>query len=472
MTVIDKSASSSSTTTPRFRVRNPATGEVVEEFPFATDRQIQDALAAAEGAFRSWKQVPIEERGRVVARVGELFAERADKLAAIITEEMGKPLSQAQGEAEYCADIFGYFATEGPALAADQPIKAINGGRAVIQKRPVGPLLGIMPWNYPYYQVARFAAPNLMLGNTVILKHAESCPRSALAIAQIMDDAGVPSGAYVNVFATHEQVADIIADSRIQGVSLTGSERAGAVVAETAGRNLKKAVLELGGSDPYVVLDSADVKASANQAWDVRMENTGQACNANKRMIVMDDIFDDFVAELTRRASGLKPGNPAEEKDGTFAPLSSRGAAEHLQAQIQDAVDHGATVHAGGRLHDGPGSYLEPTVLTGITKEMRAYGEELFGPVAAVYKVSSDDEALSLANDTRFGLGGAVFSTDEERARRIAEQLESGMSAVNAAAGEGADMPFGGVKRSGFGRELGPLGMDEFVNKRLFYVAD
>ncbi|WP_309124750.1 NAD-dependent succinate-semialdehyde dehydrogenase [Arthrobacter sp.] len=454
-----------------YRVLNPATGEVEEEFPSATDEQIQDALAAAHNAFLAWREVPIEERAQVVKRIGELFTERVDELAATITREMGKPLSEAKGEVEFCTDIFGYFATEGPSLAADQPINPIGGGKAVIQKRPVGALLGIMPWNYPYYQVARFAAPNLVLGNTIVLKHAESCPRSALAIEQIMKDAGLPDGAYVNVFATHDQIADIIADNRIQGVSLTGSERAGAVIGALAGANLKKAVLELGGSDPYVVLDSVDVKASAAAAWATRLENTGQACNSNKRMIVMEDIFDDFVAELAEKARDLKPGNPAEEAPGTYAPLSSRGAAESLYEQLRDAVNKGATLHAGGELSDDGTAYFAPAVLTGVTPEMRAWHEELFGPVAVVYKVSSDEEALTLANDTPYGLGGAVFSTDEERARAIAQQLNVGMANVNGV-GEAADLPFGGVKRSGFGRELGPLGMDEFVNKRLLYIAE
>ena len=252
-------ANAQTTTAPGYRVINPATGAVVEEFATATDAEIQDAIAAAESGYQSWKNVDINERAKIVARVGELFAERADELAAIITEEMGKQLSQSKGEAEFCKDIFDYFATEGPSLAANQEIKAIGGGKAVIERLPVGPLLGIMPWNYPYYQVARFAAPNLVLGNTIVLKHAETCPRSALAIQKIMDDAGVPAGVYNNVFASHEQISTIIADDRIQGVSLTGSERAGAIIGEQAGRNLKKAVLELGGSDPYVILDSADI---------------------------------------------------------------------------------------------------------------------------------------------------------------------------------------------------------------------
>ncbi|MFF5794296.1 NAD-dependent succinate-semialdehyde dehydrogenase [Paeniglutamicibacter sp. NPDC012692] len=465
-------ANAQTTTAPGYRVINPATGAVVEEFATATDAEIQDALSAAESGYQSWKNVDINERAKIVARVGELFAERADELAAIITEEMGKPLSQSKGEAEFCKDIFEYFATEGPSLAANQEIKAIGGGKAIIERLPVGPLLGIMPWNYPYYQVARFAAPNLVLGNTIVLKHAETCPRSALAIQKIMDDAGVPAGVYNNVFASHEQISTIIADDRIQGVSLTGSERAGAIIGEQAGRNLKKAVLELGGSDPYVILDSADIAQDAATAWGTRMENTGQACNSNKRMIVMEDIFDDFVGELTKLATGLVPGDPAVEAEGTFGPLSTRGAAEALAAQVQDAVDKGATLHAGGVLHEGPGAYLAPTVLSGITKGMRAYYEELFGPVAVVYKVSSDEEALELANDSQYGLGGAVFSTDPARAAKVASRLVTGMANVNTPAAEGADMPFGGVKRSGFGRELGPLGMEEFVNKRLFYVAD
>ncbi|ALQ29848.1 succinate-semialdehyde dehydrogenase [Arthrobacter sp. YC-RL1] len=457
---------------PTYKVLNPATGEVVEEFDVATDEQIEQALASAQSAYESWQDVDINERAKIVSKVGALFAERAEELGKIMTTEMGKPLSEAVGEAQFCQEIFEYFASEGPTLAADQEIKSFSGGKAIVQKLPVGPLLGIMPWNFPLYQVARFAAPNLMLGNTILLKHAESCPRSALAIQKIMDEAGVPAGVYNNVFATHDQISTIIADSRIQGVSLTGSERAGAIIGEQAGRNLKKAVLELGGSDPFVVLDSDDVSGIAEAAWGFRIDNTGQACNSNKRMIVMDDIYDEFVSELTKRAEGLKPGDPMKEEDGSFAPMSSRKAAEDLHAQVQDAVSKGATLHAGGVLHDGPSAYYSPAVLTGVTKEMRAYYEELFGPVAVVYKVTSDEEAAELANDTIYGLGGSVHSTDEARAAKVAQKLQVGMSNVNAASAEGAEMPFGGVKRSGFGRELGPLGMEEFVNKRLFYVGE
>jgi succinate-semialdehyde dehydrogenase / glutarate-semialdehyde dehydrogenase len=459
-------------TGPTYQTVNPATGEVVETFDFATDAEIEAALASAHSAYAAWRDVPIADRAKTGRRIGELFVERRRDLAAIATREMGKPLPEARGEAKFCGEIFDYFATEGPQLAADQPIKTFSGGKAVVQKLPIGAVLGIMPWNYPYYQIARFAAPNLMLGNTVILKHAESVPGCALAVAEIMRDAGVPEGAYVNLFASHAQIETMIADPRVAGVSLTGSERAGAVVAAIAGKNLKKCVLELGGSDPYVILDSDDVPGAADLAWDTRISNTGQACNSNKRMIVMNDIYDSFVSRLTELAQGLAPGDPAAGTEGTFAPLASRAAAERLDEQVQDAVSKGATLHAGGVLGEGPAAYYSPAVLTGITPEMRAYHEELFGPVAVVYPVASDDEALALANDTAYGLGGAVFSKDTERASRLAERLEVGMSNVNTPAGEGAEVPFGGVKRSGFGRELGPLGMDEFVNKRMFYVAD
>ncbi|GAA4051636.1 NAD-dependent succinate-semialdehyde dehydrogenase [Arthrobacter methylotrophus] len=458
------------TRTALYRVQNPATGIVVEEFPTASDADVTAALASAHGAYLAWREVPILERARLVSRVGELFAERAEELAAIITEEMGKLPQEARGELGLVTEIFDYYATEGPALAADQPIKAIGGGRAVIQKRPVGALLGIMPWNYPYYQVARFAAPNLVLGNTIILKHAPNCPRSALAMQRIFDDAGLPPGAYVNVFATNGQVADIIADPRVQGVSLTGSERAGAAVAEIAGRNLKKVVLELGGSDPLIVLDSADIAATARIAFRARMSNSGQACNSPKRMIVTGDIYDGFVAELTAQAAALCPGNPADA--GTnFAPLASPAAAAQLLAQIQDAVDKGATLHTGGSYLDEAGSLVAPTILTGVTPGMRAYSEELFGPVAVVYRVDGDEEAGALANDSEYGLGAAVFSADIDRAQRIADRLDAGMVSINQPGGSSAELPFGGVKRSGVGRELGPLGMDEFVNKKLLYIA-
>jgi succinate-semialdehyde dehydrogenase/glutarate-semialdehyde dehydrogenase len=456
------------TQTPPYQVTDPATGEVTQAFPFATDAEVEQALAVASSAFTQWRKRPVAERAAIVKRVGELFGERAAELGAIITKEMGKRPAQAVGEAEFCKDIFGYYADNGPALLADKPLPGYDSAR--VEYLPVGPVLGVMPWNYPYYQVARFAAPNLVAGNTVILKHAENCPASALAIAGIMKEAGVPDGVYVNLFATHEQVATMIADPRLRGVSLTGSERAGTVVAETAGRNLKKVVLELGGSDPYIILDTDDVEGAADTAWATRMENVGQACNSNKRMIVMSDVYDSFVAALVKRAAAMTPRQPGDDSDDAYSPMVSRKAAENLLAQVQDAVSKGATLHVGGQIASEGGAYFAPAVLTGVTPQMRAYKEELFGPVAVVYKVSSDEEAVLLANAVDYGLGGAVWSTDEARATAVAGQLEVGMANVNTPAGEGADLPFGGTKRSGFGRELGPLGIDEFVNKRLFFV--
>lgn len=456
-------------TTP-YRVISPTTGELLEEFPAATDQGIEEILAASVAAQRLWAQRPVAERASVVAAAGELFVRNAERLGAIATTEMGKSLTDAIGEVEFCRDIFHYYGSRGPELLADQEAP-VPGARAHIQRLPIGTVLGIMPWNFPYYQVARFAAPNLVAGNAVIVKPAESCPRSAAAIADLLRTAGLPEGLYANVYATHDQVAHMIADSRVQGVSLTGSERAGVRIAELAGRNLKKVVLELGGSDPYIVLDTNDVAASARAAWRTRLYNAGQACNSNKRMIVFADIFDDFVAALVAEAEVMVPGDPSDLTDRAFTPMSSRAAAEQLADQVADAVRLGATLHVGGTLVGEKGAYFRPAVLTGVTPQMRAYHEELFGPVAVVYPVESDDEAIRLANDSPYGLGAAVFSTDPERAAAVADALEVGMTNVNTPAGEGASLPFGGVKRSGFGRELGPLGIDEFVNKRLRYVA-
>lgn len=451
-----------------YRIENPATGTVEETFEFATDKEISSAITAGDESFIDWASRPMADRGAILERLATLLEQRAPQLAAIASREMGKPHVEAIGEVDYSARIVRYYATEGERLTQDQELKNVDGTKAVLQRRPIGLLLGIMPWNYPYYQVARFAAPNLMLGNTVLLKHAEICPGSALAILELMREAGVPADVYQNLFATHEQVSTIIADPRVQGISLTGSERAGSKVAEQAGRHLKKVVLELGGSDPYVVLSTDDIEAAAETAWSARMANSGQSCVSNKRIIVMDTIYDEFVDALSNRARSLSPADPMDVTPTGFSPLSSRGAADLLIGQVEDAVAHGATVVTGGTRENRPGYYVRPAVITGITPAARAYREELFGPVAMVYKVSSEKEAIDLANDSDYGLGGSVFSTDEVQAERVAQQLNVGMAHVNAYHTAGADLPFGGVKRSGYGRELGPLGMDEFVNKRLF----
>jgi succinate-semialdehyde dehydrogenase/glutarate-semialdehyde dehydrogenase len=452
-------------------VTNPATGEVLETFPFATDAAVEAALAAAVEAQVAWAERPVEERAAVMLAVADAFEAKAEELGKRVTTEMGKKISSAVSEARFAASIFRYYATEGPALLADEEIEAPGGDTAVVQPRPIGTVLGVMPWNYPYYQVARFAAPNLLVGNTILVKHAENCPWSSMAIVDLLVEAGVPEGAYANVFATFEQVGSLIADSRVRGVSVTGSERAGAAVAEQAGRQLKKVVLELGGSDAYVILDFEDPAEAARTAWRTRMSNMGQACNSNKRLIVSRDGYADFVAALVEEATGMVPGDPFDLGAKEFAPVSSAAAAQILQEQVADAVRHGAILHVGGRVVDGPGSYFQPAVLTGVTPEMRIYHEEVFGPVAVVYAVDSDEEAARLANDTRFGLGGAVFSTDVERASAVAQRLDVGMTHVNTFSAEAADIPFGGTKSSGFGRELGALGVDEFTNKRLYYVA-
>ncbi|GAA2126292.1 NAD-dependent succinate-semialdehyde dehydrogenase [Arthrobacter humicola] len=449
-----------------YKTVNPATGETLKEFPVATAAEVEQALAASQEAFRAWRSGPAEDRAKILARVAELYLERQDELARLISTEMGKPLAQSRGEVKLVADIFSYYATEGPGFLKDEPLNVRGGGEAVVRSAPVGPLLGIMPWNYPYYQVARFAAPNLVLGNTILLKHAGSCPQSALAIEQIFKDAGLPDGAYVNLFLTNEQVAEIIADDRLQGVSLTGSERAGSAVAEVAGRNLKKYVLELGGSDPFIVLDSEDLDATVKAAVGGRMGNAGQACTASKRFIVVEDLYDAFVEKFTARMARIKPGDPLQA-DTTFGPLSSQSAADGLIEQIQDAVDKGASLRTGGHHVDGPGAFVEPTVLTDVTPDMRAFSEELFGPAAVIYKVANAAEAIELANGSPYGLGGSVFSADVARAQEVADQLDTGMVFINSVAQTQADLPFGGVKRSGVGRELGRFGMDEFVNKKL-----
>jgi succinate-semialdehyde dehydrogenase/glutarate-semialdehyde dehydrogenase len=406
-----------------------------------------------------------------VRRVAELFEERKDELARTISLEMGKTYAEAVDEVEFATSIIDYYGVHGPSLATSYEIPSTIPGTAMIERRPVGPLLGVMPWNFPYYQVARFAAPNLVLGNTILLKHADICGRSALTIEEIMRDAGVPEGGYQALFASHGQIASIIADPRVQGVSLTGSDAAGAIIGEQAGRNLKKAVLELGGTDAMVVLDVDDVAQVAKDGWDFRVYNGGQVCNSNKRMIVLDTVYDEFVAELKKLATGLVPGDPLDMPERGYAPLSSRAAAEKVDAQVQRAIAEGATLEVGGELRDDTSAYYSPAVLTGVGRDTDSYREEFFGPVATVFKVSSDEEALELANDSDYGLGGSVFASDVARAERIASRLETGMTHVNIVAAESAELPFGGVKRSGFGREMGPLGMGEFVNERLKFIA-
>jgi succinate-semialdehyde dehydrogenase/glutarate-semialdehyde dehydrogenase len=451
-----------------YSVTNPATGEKITDYPTATDVQIQRALASAESAYRQWSRtIGVAERAALIKRVAELHAERREELAGIIVREMGKPIDQARGEIDFCVDIYHYYADNAEAFLRNEPIASPAGGSAFIRRQPLGVLIGVMPWNFPFYQVARFVGPNLVLGNTILLKHAPQCPESALALETLFLDAGLPEGAYVNVFATNEQVADIIADPRVQGVSLTGSERAGAAVAEQAGRYLKKVVLELGGSDVFLVLDTDDIDSAVDMAVAGRLENNGQACNGSKRILVMEDIYDEFTEKFSVAMAGHTPANP--NTDGTIlGPLSSASATHNLKRQVQTALDQGAVARVGGA--DPKGNFFSPTVLTEVTSEMDVYHEELFGPVAVVYKISSEEEAVELANSSLFGLGSIIISQNEEKELRVADRLEVGMVFINEVGGEAAELPFGGVKRSGFGRELGRLGIDEFANKKLIRV--
>jgi succinate-semialdehyde dehydrogenase/glutarate-semialdehyde dehydrogenase len=448
-----------------YAVTDPATGELIEELPNATDEEVQAAIDRVHRGYSSWRRRPVAERARIVLRAAEIFAERADELAAIMTREMGKRVNEGRGEVAVVVDIFNYYGNNGPELLADEPL-TIKNGEAVITKEPIGALLGIMPWNFPCYQVARFVAPNLVLGNTIVLKHASICPRSAAAIEQVLYDAGVPEDAYVNVFASSRQIPAMLADPRIQGVSLTGSEQAGISVAAEAGKNLKRCVLELGGSDPLIVLDTNDLDETVKATATARMRNCGQSCNAPKRMIVLADIYDDFVDRLSKHvADHYQPGDPADPAT-TLPPLASIAAADEVAAQVETAIRQGATLRAGGHRINRPGAYLEATVLTDVTPEMDAYYEEIFGPVVLVFRARNEDEAIAIANDTPFGLGASVFGTDPDRGRRVAREIEAGMVYLNRSGGSQADLPFGGIKRSGIGRELGPAGIEEFMNKK------
>jgi succinate-semialdehyde dehydrogenase/glutarate-semialdehyde dehydrogenase len=452
-----------------YAVIDPATGETVKEYPTISDDELRDAIALADETFHTWSSsTTVKERAELIRSVGQLHAERREQLGEIIVREMGKPIEQAMGEVDFSAAIYEFYADNGESLMADDPISLLDGdGSAYVRRSPYGVLLGIMPWNYPYYQVARFAGPNLVIGNTILLKHAPQCPESAAAMADIFHEAGFPEGAYINIYATNEQIEWVIGDPRVRGVSLTGSERAGAAVAAIAGRNLKKVVLELGGSDPFILLKTHDLDKAVEAAVAARLENTGQACNAGKRFIVVDELYEPFLEKFTAALTAVKPGDPSSSET-TIGPLSSKTAADRLEDQVNRAVEHGANLVAGGKRE---GNFYEPTVLTGITPDNDAYHEEFFGPVAQVYRVEGEDEAVKLANDTPFGLGSYVMSDDPDQAQRVADKLEAGMVFINAVGAEGVELPFGGIKRSGFGRELGRYGMDEFVNKKLIRIG-
>ncbi|MEU0468850.1 NAD-dependent succinate-semialdehyde dehydrogenase [Amycolatopsis sp. NPDC006131] len=453
----------------RYATVDPTTGKLVREFAVISDAEAREALARADKAYRSWRETDLAERAGILSRVAGLHRRHASELAELMTLEMGKPITQAKAEVELSASIYEYYATKGPDLLADEVLDIAGTGRALVRTASIGPLLGIMPWNFPYYQVARFVAPNLLLGNTILLKHAGNCPQEALRIHELLDEAGAPPGVYQNVFASTGQVADMIADPLLRGVSLTGSERAGSAVGELAGRHLKKCVLELGGSDPFLVMPGADLDRAVSAAVAGRFGNAGQACTSSKRMIIDTSLWDDFLEAFLAKAAEWRIGDP--RNPGTrLGPMSSVQARADLAGQVDDAVAKGATVHLGGEIPEGEGAFYPATVLSGVTREMRAYHEELFGPVAVLYRVNSVDEAIELANDSPYGLGGAVFTSDPDLAGAVADRLDTGMVGINTTIKSAPDMPFGGVKNSGIGRELGRFGLDEFANKKLVRI--
>jgi succinate-semialdehyde dehydrogenase/glutarate-semialdehyde dehydrogenase len=460
-------APASSSADRRYATVNPFTGETEKEFPFTETSEIDGIVGTAHSAYQEWRARPLADRVAVVRRAAELMDERIMDLAALATKEMGKRQEEAVGELFLSSMILKYYADNAEAFLQPTTIQPIfGGGDAVVETQPVGVLLAIEPWNYPYYQVVRVAGPNLVLGNTVILKHAEITPQCAEAIEQLFTDAGAPAGVFTNTFLRISDVEQVIADPRIQGVTLTGSERAGSAVGALAGKHLKKSVLELGGSDPFIVLDADNLEATVKAATTGRMQNTGQACIAAKRMIVPENVYDHFVAGMQQAFATFAPGDPTDPAT-SLAPLSSEQAARDLHAQIQDAIDKGATVLAGGTRPDLPGAFVQPTLLADVTPEMRAYREELFGPAAVVYRVKDADEAIALANDSDYGLGATVMSSDLDRAREVADRLEAGMVWINQPTGSSPELPFGGIKRSGYGRELSELAMFEFANRRL-----
>lgn len=450
-----------------YAVTNPATGETLATYDTFTDAQIEDAVARAASAASAWATTAPADRASVVRRIAELHRERRDELADVIVKEMGKPIAAAVGEVDFAADIIEFYADNIDRITGDQALEIEGEGSAVVRRAPLGALLGIMPWNFPAYQVARFAAPNLAIGNTVILKHAPQCPESSAMLERIYADAGLPDGGYVNVYASNDQAATIIADPRVRGVSVTGSERAGSAVAELAGRHLKKVALELGGSDPFLVLSTDDLDAVVQAAVDARLDNNGQSCNGAKRFIVTGDLYEEFTAKFTAALAQVAAEDPTQE-DTVLGPLSSLAAADRLQQQIDTAVAQGATLLTGGTRD---GAFFAPTVLADVTSDMDVYREELFGPAAVVYRAADEDDAVAIANGTPFGLGSYVFTTDPAQAERVADRIEAGMVYVNLVLADSPELPFGGVKRSGTSRELGLLAADEFVNKKLIRKA-
>lgn len=444
---------------------NPATGQSLQTFKETTDQELEKALETAAICFKSWRALTFAERAVVANRAAEILLSRLDEFARPMSLEMGKRFEEAQGEVRLSADIISYYAEHAEAFLAPEMLDP-QSGAAHIECAPLGVLFGVQPWNFPYYQLARFAGPNLMAGNVVMVKHSGTVPQCALAFEKLWIEAGAPVGAYTNLFVSYDQVNRAIDDPRIKGVALTGSELAGSKVAERAGKNLKKSTLELGGSDAFIVLEDADLEGALKWTLWAKMNNAGQCCIAAKRIIVVDAIADAFFEQFQCAMEALVPGDPMDAGT-TLAPLSTEGALEKLLEQVKQAIDSGATLVSGGGRIDRPGSYMQPTILSDIKTSNPAFRQEFFGPVALLFRVKDEDEAIALANDSDYGLGGAIFTQDVARGHRLATRLDTGMVFINHPTWTASDLPFGGIKNSGYGRELSRLGIREFVNKKL-----
>ncbi|HEY0757914.1 MAG TPA: NAD-dependent succinate-semialdehyde dehydrogenase [Acidisarcina sp.] len=453
-----------------YQSTNPSNGEVVRTFIDHTDSELDYIIDVAANAYANvWRHKTMAERGAIVSRAAALLREQRDSFATLATLEMGKLRKEALVEVELCAAILDYYSKNASAFLAPKPI-TVDRGEALVVSEPLGVLFCVEPWNFPYYQLARVAGPNLMTGNTLIVKHAPNVPQCALAFEKLFTDAGAPAGVYSNVFLSNEQSAIAIADSRIRGVALTGSERAGSAVASEAGSALKKSTMELGGSDPFIVLNDADLDLAVEWAVRGRFHNAGQSCIAAKRFILVEEIADEFLSRFVIEAKKLVPGDP-NDNETTLAPLCSSQALMQAESQIQEAIAGGAKVLLGGKRIDRVGCFLEPTILTNISSENPAYYQEFFSPVALVFRVENETEAARLANDSPYGLGGSIFTRDIERGKSLAHKIDSGMVYINQVPMSAPNLPFGGVRNSGFGRELSDLGIAEFVNKKLIRVA-
>ncbi|WP_417389479.1 NAD-dependent succinate-semialdehyde dehydrogenase [Gimesia sp.] len=447
---------------------NPLTNETLKEYDPLTQEQTVEAIEQADEAFDCWRHTSFDERKNLMLQYAAGLRERIDEYSRLITMEMGKRISESREEINFCAEIAEFYANGAEKFLADQPME-VDDADAYVQYAPIGVLLGIMPWNFPFYQVTRFAAPNIMAGNTVLVKHASNVPQCAQAIHDLFRDCGAPEGVFTNLFIPKEFVKSVIEDDRIQGVSLTGSDKAGAIVAGEAGHKLKRSVLELGGNDPFIVLEDADMEHVIKMAVQGRMTNTGQSCAASKRFIIVEKVADEFLSAFKEEMSKLKLGDPLDPETDV-APLSTEEAAVNLDEMVQKTINAGATVVLGGGRPDREGAFYNPTILTDITRDMPTYDQELFGPVASVYIVKDEKEAIQVANDSSYGLGGSVYTKDIDRARHVAEQVDTGMMFINQPTNSQAELPFGGTKHSGYGRELSHLGILEFVNKKLIHA--